>query len=82
MDAENVIAIVAQAILVLELALKDVVTDALILVVVAPIAVQVVIALALVAAKKLVLQPVQNSVQELALWDALVTVIMVVLVKK
>lgn len=82
MDAENVIVIVAQAILVPELALKDVETDALIVVAVALIAVLAVLEIVGEDVKRLAVLLVLNSVQELALWDALVTVIMVALAKK
>ena len=82
MDAENVIVIVAQAILVPELALKDVETDALIVVAVAPIAALAVLEIVVEDVKRLAQLLVLNSVQELALWDALVSVIMVALAKK
>ena len=82
MDAENVIVIVAQAILVHELALKDVETDALIVVAVALIAALDVAEIAVEDVKRLAQLLVLNSVQELALWDALVSVIMVALAKK
>lgn len=82
MDAENVIVIVAQAILVPELALKDVETDALIVVAVAPIAALDVAEIVGEDVKRLAQLLVLNSVQELALWDALVSVIMVALAKK
>ena len=64
------------------IAAEDVETDVLTVVVVAPIAVLDVIVLALEAVKRLAVLLVLNSVQELALWDALVTVIMVALAKK
>ena len=64
------------------IAAEDVETDVLTLVVVAPIAVLDVIVLALEAVKRLAVLLVLNSVQALALWDALVTVIMVALAKK
>ena len=82
MDAENVIVIVAQAILVPELALKDVETDALIVVAVALIAALDVAEIVVEDVKRLAQLLVLNSVQELALWDALVSVIMVALAKK
>ena len=82
MDAENVIVIVARAILVPELALKDVETDALIVVAVALIAALDVAEIVVEDVKRLAVLLVLNSVQELALWDALVTVIMVALAKK
>ena len=82
MDVENVIATVVLVILVPELALKDVETDALIVVAVALIDALAVAEIALEAVKRLAVLLVLNSVQELALWDALVTVIMVALVKK
>ena len=82
MDAENVIVIVAQAILVPELVLKDVETDALIVVAVALIAALAVLEIVVEDVKRLAQLLVLNSVQELALWDALVTVIMVALAKK
>lgn len=82
MDAENVIVIVAQAILVPELALKDVETDALIVVAVALIAALAVLEIVVEDVKRLAQLLVLNSVQELALWDALVSVIMVALAKK
>lgn len=82
MDAENVIVIVAQVILVPELALKDVETDALIVVAVAPIAALDVAEIVGEDVKRLAQLLVLNSVQELALWDALVSVIMVALAKK
>ena len=82
MDAENVIVIVAQAILVPELALKDVETDALIVVAVALIAALDVAEIVVEDVKRLVQLLVLNSVQELALWDVLVSVIMVALAKK
>ena len=82
MDAENVIVIVAQAILVPELALKDVETDALIVVAVALIAALDVAEIAVEDVKRLAQLLVLNSVRELALWDALVSVIMVALAKK
>ena len=64
------------------IAAEDVETDVLTVVVVAPITVLDVIVLALEAVKRLAVLLVLNSVQELALWDALVTVIMVALAKK
>ena len=82
MDAENVIVIVALVILVPELVLKDVETDALIVVAVAPIAALDVAEIVGEDVKRLVQLLVLNSVQELALWDALVSVIMVALAKK
>ena len=82
MDAENVIVIVALVIRVLELALKDVETDALIVVAVALIAALDVAEIVVEDVKRLAQLLVLNSVQELALWDALVTVIMVALAKK
>ena len=82
MDAENVIVIVVLAILVPELALKDVETDALIVVAVAPIAALDVAEIVGEDVKRLAQLLVLNSVQELALWDALVSVIMVALAKK
>lgn len=82
MDAENVIVIVALVILVPELVLKDVETDALIVVAVAPIAALDVPEIVGEDVKRLAQLLVLNSVQELALWDALVSVIMVVLAKK
>lgn len=82
MDAENVIVIVAQAILVPELALKDVETDALIVVAVALIAALDVAEIVVEDVKRLAQPLVLNSVQELALWDVLVSVIMVALAKK
>ena len=82
MDAENVIVIVAQAILVHGLALKDAVMDALILVVVAPIAVQVVVELVVEDARRLAQLLVPNSVQALVRLDVLDIVIMDVQVKK
>lgn len=82
MDAENVIVIVALVILVPELVLKDVETDALIVVVVAPIAALDVPEIVGEDVKRLAQLLVLNSVQELALWDALVSVIMVALAKK
>ena len=82
MDVENVIVIVAQAILVPELALKDVETDALIVVAVALIAALAVLEIVVEDVKRLAQLLVLNSVQELALWDALVSVIMVALAKK
>lgn len=82
MDAENVIVIVARAILVHGLALKDVETDALIVVAVALIAALDVPEIVVEDVKRLAQLLVLNSVQELALWDALVSVIMVALAKK
>lgn len=82
MDAENVIVIVVLAILVHGLALKDVETDALIVVAVALIAALDVAEIVVEDVKKLAQLLVLNSVQELALWDALVSVIMVALAKK
>ena len=82
MDAENVIVIVVRAILVPELAPKDAETDALIVVVVALIAALDVAEIAVEDVKRLAQLLVLNSVQELALWDALVSVIMVALAKK
>lgn len=82
MDAENVIVIVALVILVPELVLKDVETDALIVVAVAPIAALDVAEIVGEDVKRLAQLLVLNSVQELALWDALVSVIMVALAKK
>ena len=82
MDAENVIVIVALVILVPELVLKDVETDALIVVAVAPIAALAVLEIVVEDVKRLAQLLVLNSVQELALWDALVSVIMVALAKK
>lgn len=82
MDAENVIVIVALVILVPELVLKDVETDALIVVAVAPIAALDVPEIVVEDVKRLAQLLVLNSVQELALWDALVSVIMVALAKK
>lgn len=82
MDAENVIVIVALVILVPELVLKDVETDALIVVAVAPIAALDVPEIVGEDVKRLAQLLVLNSVQELALWDALVSVIMVALAKK
>lgn len=82
MDAENVIVIVALVILVPELVLKDVETDALIVVAVAPIAALDVAEIVVEDVKRLAQLLVLNSVQELALWDALVSVIMVALAKK
>ena len=82
MDAENVIVSVAQAILVHGLALKDVEMDALIVVAVALIAALDVAEIVGEDVKRLAQLLVLNSVQELALWDALVSVIMVALAKK
>ena len=82
MDAENVIVIVVLVILVPELALKDVETDALIVVAVALIAALDVAEIVVEDVKRLAQLLVLNSVQELALWDALVSVIMVALAKK
>lgn len=82
MDAENVIVIVVLVILVPELVLKDVETDALIAVAVAPIAALDVAEIVGEDVKRLAQLLVLNSVQELALWDALVSVIMVALAKK
>ena len=82
MDAENVIVIVALVILVPELVLKDVETDALIVVAVAPIAALDVAEIVGEDVKRLAQLLVLNSVQELVLWDALVSVIMVALAKK
>ena len=82
MDAENVIVIVVLAILVHGLALKDVETDALIVVAVALIAALDVAEIVVEDVKRLAQLLVLNSVQELALWDALVSVIMVALAKK
>ena len=82
MDAENVIVIVALVILVPELVLKDVETDALIVVAVAPIAALDVAEIVGEDVKRLAQLLVLNSVQELALWDVLVSVIMVALAKK
>ena len=82
MDAENVIVIVALVILVPELVLKDVETDALIVVAVALIAALDVPEIVVEDVKRLAQLLVLNSVQELALWDALVSVIMVALAKK
>ena len=82
MDAENVIVIVAQAILVPELVPKDAEMDVLTLVVVALIAALDVPEIVVEDVKRLAQLLVLNSVQELALWDALVSVIMVALAKK
>ena len=82
MDAENVIVIVARAILVHGLAPKDAEMDVLTLVVVALIAALDVAEIVVEDVKRLAQLLVLNSVQELALWDALVSVIMVALAKK
>ena len=82
MDAENVIVIVVQVILVPELAPKDAEMDVLTLVVVALIAALDVPEIVVEDVKRLAQLLVLNSVQELALWDALVSVIMVALAKK
>ena len=82
MDVGNATATVVQVILVPELAPKDVETDALTLVVVALIAALDVPEIVVEDVKRLAQLLVLNSVQELALWDALVSVIMVALAKK
>ena len=64
------------------IAAEDVETDALIVVAVALIAALDVAEIVVEDVKRLAQLLVLNSVQELALWDALVTVIMVALAKK
>ena len=82
MDVGNAIATVVQVILVPELAPKDAEMDVLTLVVVALIAALDVAEIVVEDVKRLAQLLVLNSVQELALWDALVSVIMVALAKK
>ena len=64
------------------IAAEDVETDALIVVAVALIAALDVAEIVVEDVKRLAQLLALNSVQELALWDALVTVIMVALAKK
>ena len=64
------------------IAAEDVETDALIVVAVALIAALAVVEIVVEDAQELAKLLVLNSVQELALWDALVSVIMVALAKK
>ena len=64
------------------IAAEDVETDALIVVAVALIAALDVAEIVVEDVKRLVQLLALNSVQELVLWDALVTVIMVALAKK
>ena len=64
------------------IAAEDVETDALIVVAVALIAALAVLEIVVEDVKRLAQLLVLNSVQELALWDALVSVIMVALAKK
>lgn len=82
MDVGNATATVVQVILVPELAPKDAEMDVLTLVVVALIAALDVPEIVVEDVKRLAQLLVLNSVQELALWDALVSVIMVALAKK
>lgn len=82
MDVGNATATVVQVILVPELAPKDAEMDVLTLVVVALIAALDVAEIVVEDVKRLAQLLVLNSVQELALWDALVSVIMVALAKK
>ena len=64
------------------IAAEDVETDALIVVAVALIAALAVVEIVVEDVQELAKLLVLNSVQELALWDALVSVIMVALAKK
>ena len=82
MDVGNATATVVQVILVPELAPKDAEMDVLTLVVVALIAALDVPEIVVEDVKRLAQLLALNSVQELALWDALVSVIMVAPAKK